>query len=314
MQTAQEEQIEQDDRAVRAEQGERTERASRDAGASPSAPASRAAETELVNTHCHTGFCGHAEGEVAAYAAAAHDAGLTTLAFTDHFPLSPKFDPVGYLSVPEPDMPAYIDAVLAAREAYPDMDILLGCELDYLGQVDDRDLSQRDLDAFDLVLGSVHFVDEWPFDDPAQRGVWDEPGAPERIWRRYVELWCDMAADTSLRFDVLSHPDLAKKFAHYPDFDLEPLYERMAEAARAGGRLIEVNTSGSYYACKEIFPAPALLAAFCRAGVPATVGTDAHEPKNVTRDIERGYALLREAGYKQLTVPTSGRDRRTIDL
>lgn len=269
---------------------------------------------ELVNTHCHTGYCGHAEGAVEAYAKAAYDAGLTTLAFTDHYPLSPKFDPVGYLSVPAKDMDAYEADVRAAQGAYPGMDVLFGCELDYLGDVDDRGLDQRELDKFDLVLGSVHFVDEWPFDDPAQRGVWDEPGAPERIWRRYVELWCAMAADTSLRFDVLSHPDLAKKFARYPDFDLHPLYEAMAEAARAGQRIIEVNTSGSYYACEEVFPAPALLKEFCRAGVPATVGTDAHEPKNVARDIERGYALLREAGYRHLTVPTSARDRRTIEL
>lgn len=269
---------------------------------------------ELINTHCHTGFCGHAEGDVAEYARVAHDAGLTTLAFTDHFPLTAKFDPVGYLSVPAPDMPAYEEAVLAARAAYPDMDILYGCELDYLGAFDDRGMSQSDLDAFDIVLGSVHFVDEWPFDDPAQRDVWNEPGAPDRIWRRYVELWCDMAADTSMRFDVLSHPDLAKKFAHYPTFDLQPLYARMAEAARAGDRLVEINTSGSYYACNEIFPAPALLKEFHRAGVPVTVGTDAHEPKNVTRDIEKGYALAREAGYTHLTVPTSTRDRRTVAL
>lgn len=269
---------------------------------------------ELVNTHCHTGFCGHAEGDVLEYARVAHDAGLTTLAFTDHFPLSLRFDPVGYLSVPADAMPSYKDAVLQAREEYPDMDVLYGCEMDYLGVLDDRALAPADLDEFDLVLGSVHFVDEWPFDDPAQRDAWDEPDAPERIWRRYVELWCDMAADASMRFDVLSHPDLAKKFAYYPSFDLQPLYDRMAEAARAGGRMIEVNTSGSYYACKEMFPAPGLLAAFCRAGVPATLGTDAHEPRNVTRDIERGYALLREAGYRQLTVPTAARDRRTIEL
>lgn len=269
---------------------------------------------ELINTHCHTGFCGHAEGAVAEYAQVAHDAGLTTLAFTDHFPLTERFDPVGYLSVPAQDMPAYKDAVFEARAAHPDMDFLYGCELDYLGAIDDRALSDDALSEFDIILGSVHFVDEWPFDDPAQRGVWEEPGSPERIWQRYVELWCDMAADASMRFDVLSHPDLAKKFAYYPAFDLLPLYERMAEAARAGERLIEVNTSGSYYACKEIFPAPALLAEFCRAGVPATVGTDAHEPKNVTRDIERGYALLYEAGYRELTVPTSSRDRRTIEL
>lgn len=269
---------------------------------------------ELVNTHCHTGFCGHAEGEVSEYARTAHDAGLTTLAFTDHYPLSPAFDPVGYLSVPSHDMPAYIEAVKREKQRYDDMDVLLGIELDYLGACEDRADWQDGLDQFDLVLGSVHFVDAWPFDDPAQRGAWDEEGAPDRIWSRYVDLWCDAASDASLRFDVMSHPDLAKKFDHYPSFDLAPLYRRMADAANAGGRMIEVNTSGSYYACKEMFPAPALLEEFRHAEVPMTIGTDSHEPRHVARDIDKAYKAAYEAGYKEITVPTSGRGRRHIRL
>ncbi len=269
---------------------------------------------ELVNTHCHTGYCGHAEGGVSEYVRCAQEAGLTTLAFTDHFPLSPAFDPNDYLSVPRTSMEAYRKDVLREREQHPEMDILFGVEMDYLGADEDRSLSSRELDGFDIILGSVHFVDAWPFDDPAQRGRWEEPGAVDEIWRRYAELWCCAASDTSLRFDVMSHPDLAKKFAYYPSFDMQPLYEQMAEAARAGGRMIELNTSGSYYACKEPFPTPALLREFARAEVPCTVGTDAHIPRNVARDIERGYRLMKEAGYSCVTVPTSARERRTISL
>lgn len=269
---------------------------------------------ELVNTHCHTGYCGHAEGEVSAYARAAADAGLTTLAFTDHYPLTPAFDPEDYLSVPPASMDAYRCAVMKAREEHPQMDILFGVEMDYLGCDEDRTFTEAELEGFDIILGSVHFVDRWPFDDPAQRGRWEEPGAVDAIWRRYVELWCAAAADRSLRFDVMSHPDLAKKFAYLPTFDLSPLYAQMAEAARAGERMIEVNTSGSYYACKEPFPTPALLHEFARAGVPCTVGTDAHVPQNVARDIDLGYRLMKEAGYDHVTVPTSTRERRTITL
>lgn len=154
----------------------------------------------------------------------------------------------------------------------------------------------------------------WAFDDPAQRGRWEEPGAPDAIWRRYGELWCQAASDKSQPFTVMSHPDLPKKFAYYPTFGLQPFYEEMAEAVASAGRMIEVNTSGAYYACAEMFPAPGLLRAFCRAGVPATVGTDAHTPANVTRDIERGYKALYEAGYRVVTVPTSTKDRRRITI
>ena len=154
----------------------------------------------------------------------------------------------------------YLAAIDEARERHPGLEIIAGCELDWLGADDDRTIEDGDLAPFQLVLGSVHFVDAWPFDDPSQRGRWDEPGAPDAIWRRYFELWCD-AVSSDGPFHVMSHPDLAKKFAYYPTFDVAPLYEQAAEACAAAGRMVEVNTSGSYYACAEMFPAPALLAA-----------------------------------------------------
>lgn len=271
-------------------------------------------QVELINTHCHSKYCGHGEGEVEEYARAAELAGLSTLAFTEHYPLTPSFDSNGYLSVPASDLPAYLDAVERARLTHPSLEIITGCEMDYLGDTEDRVVTERDLAPFAFILGSVHFVDAWPFDDPAQRDRWDEPGAADAIWRRYFELWCDAASDPAQPFHAMSHPDLAKKFNFFPSFDVQPLYEQAAEAVRAGGRMVEVNTSGLYYACKEMFPAPALLGAFRRAGVPCTVGTDAHKPEHVARDIERGYALMYEAGYREATVPTATGDRRTIAL
>lgn len=269
---------------------------------------------ELVNTHCHTGFCGHGEGEVAEYVKQAKAAGLSTLAFTDHYPLSEQYDLGGYLSVPWESLDAYLGAVHEARAANPDLDIIVGCELDYLGFYEDRDFAPDAFSRFELVLGSVHFVDAWPFDDPAQRDRWNEPGAPDRIWKRYFELWVEAVSDDSLPFHVMSHPDLAKKFNFYPTYDVAPLYRQAAEACAASGRMIELNTSGSYYACAEPFPAPDLLREFCRAGVPCTLGTDAHKPEHVARDIELGYRLMYEAGYRVVTVPTSDGDRRSVTI
>lgn len=269
---------------------------------------------ELINTHCHSKYCGHGAGEVEEYAAAAEAAGITTLAFTEHYPLSPAFDPDKYLSVQPEDVPRYIEAVKQARLDHPALEIILGAEMDYLGDTEDRVITPCDLAPFTLLLGSVHFVDAWPFDDPAQRGRWNEPGAADAIWKRYFELWCDAASDPAQPYHVMAHPDLAKKFNFYPTYDVAPLYREAAEAARAGGRMIEVNTSGSYYACAEMFPAADLLREFCRAGVPCTLGTDAHDPANVARDIKRGYAHMYAAGYREVTVPTATGDRRTITI
>ena len=267
---------------------------------------------ELVTTHTHTCFTNHGEGTVEELVSAAVAAGVSTIGVTEHFPMTDAFDPEHYLAMPASRMDEYLQAVEDARRAHPEIEVITGCELDWLGDDEDRALSQKDFEPFALVLGSVHFVDRWAFDDPAQRGRWDEVGA-DAIWRRYFEVWCE-AASSDVPFTVMSHPDLAKKFGYYPSFDPLPLYEAAAEACAAAGRMVEVNTSGSYYACKEMFPAPALLAAFCRAGVPCTVGTDAHKPEHVARDIEKAYRLMAQAGYRTVTVPTADGDRRRLTI
>lgn len=268
---------------------------------------------ELVTTHTHTGFCPHADDySIDELVTAAKRAGITTIALTEHYPLSLAIDPREYLSIPAAQLPAYFEAIEEARRKHPDIEIITGCELDYLGAGEDRTITDADLAPFSLVLGSVHFVDLWPFDDPAQRSRWDEVGA-DAIWRRYFELWCD-AVSSRQRFDVMSHPDLAKKFGIYPSFDVMPLYREAAEACAASGRMVEVNTSGAHYACAEMFPAPALLAEFCRAGVPCTVGTDAHKVEHVARGIEDAYRLMYEAGYRTVTVPTASGDRREVTI
>lgn len=270
---------------------------------------------ELITTHTHTCFTDHGEGTVEELVSAAVAAGITTLAITEHFPMTDAFDPKHYLAMPAARVDEYVQAIEQARADHPTIEIITGCELDWLGDDEDRTLAEADFAPFKLILGSVHFVDRWPFDDPAQRGRWDEVGADE-IWRRYFEVWCEAVTSRTAPFQVMAHPDLAKKFNYYPSFDPQPLYNDAAEACASSGRMVEVNTSGMHYACKEMFPAPALLAAFCRAGVPCTVGTDAHKPEHVARGIRDAYKLMYEAGYRTVTVPTADGDRRqvTIDL
>ena len=266
---------------------------------------------ELITTHTHTCFTNHGEGTVEELVSAAVAAGVSTIEVTEHYPMTATFDPDRYLSMPAERMGSTWPPS-RPRAGASEIEVLVGCEMDWLGRRRGPTSSRRRTSPFQLILGSVHLVDRWPFDDPAQRGRWDEVGA-DLIWRRYFEVWCE-AVSSDAPFHVMSHPDLAKKFGFYPSFDPQPLYEQAAEACAAAGRMVEVNTSGSYYACKEMFPAPALLAAFCRAGVPCTVGTDAHVPANVARDIEKAYRLMYEAGYRTVTVPTADGDRRAIAI
>ena len=169
---------------------------------------------ELVNTHCHCVYSGHGTGTIAEYADAAAAAGLTTLAFTEHFPLSAAFDPDEYLSMRPQMVDAYLAEIDEARARHPQIEFVTGTEMDYLGALEDRQLTEDALAPCRFRLLSVHFIDGWAFDDPDQKARWTEPGAPDAIWRRYGELWCEAASNTSLPYDAMSHPDLAKKFGY----------------------------------------------------------------------------------------------------
>ncbi len=267
--------------------------------------------TELITMHTHSTFCGHAKDSLADMAKAAEHAGVAAMAATEHYPIG-RLDPTCHASMPADRLDSYCDAVVAERAQHPDMPLLLGCELDWLGADEDRNLTPEQFERFDIVLGSVHFVDGWLINGRRQAARW-ETADIDAVWRRYIDLWCEAAASDA-PFTVMSHPDVVKKFGHYPTFSLAPAYKRMAQAAAAGGRMIEVNTSGLYAPCAEMYPAVDLLREFERAGVACTVGTDAHEAGHVARGIETAYDIMRAAGYDALAVPGYGRTVRFIDL
>ena len=100
----------------------------------------------------------------------------------------------------------------------------------------------------------------------------------------------------------MAHPDLAKVFGHRAPAALrERLYAEAAEAFAAAGVAVEVSTAGLRKPVGELYPAPTFLAACCRAGVPATLASDAHRPEDVGRDFDRAVAALREAGYTTIS-------------
>ncbi|MDR1713873.1 MAG: histidinol-phosphatase HisJ family protein [Coriobacteriales bacterium] len=270
---------------------------------------------ELVDTHTHTFYSGHGSGSVAEVVRSAVDKGLTTLALTEHLPMPEELDPTREFAMRPELFDSYLADVRAERAAHPELEVLLGIECDWRPGAADYILQR--IEPFDIVLGSVHmFVypdnSKWEFDYEPSIGGWQER-SPEQVWREYVQLWCEMVS-SKVPFTVMTHPDLPKKLGFFPTFDASELWVQMAEAAAAAGVLIEVNTSGLRKPAREVYPGPALLRAFCRAGVPATVSSDAHTPADVGRDIDKAYAALRAAGYRVATVPTLGGGRREICL
>ena len=249
----------------------------------------------MIDLHIHTERCGHATGRIAEYVEVGRARGLEVMCITDHLPM-PEPYPQHYAMRPE-EMPAYVGDVLAAARASRDSggpEILLGIEADWLPDAFSEVESAIAAHPFDLVLGSVHFLGDWAFDDPdlvARYDAWQ----PDALWERYFDEVANAAA--SGLYDVIAHPDLVKKFGSRPTVDPGPWYEQTAIALAEAGCAVEVNTAGLRKPVREIYPALDLLKACRRRGVPATTGSDSHAPSEVGEGFDLARELLAEAGY-----------------
>jgi histidinol-phosphatase (PHP family) len=187
------------------------------------------------------------------------------------------------------DIEPYVEAVVEAkRRGYP---VKLGIEVDYVPDREEETAEALAPYPWDYVLGSIHFLGGLAID--AEPSLVDSIGA-ERTWERYYDSLAG-AARSGL-FDSLAHPDLVK--FHGPEMD----WDWDAVAGSLDGIAIEVSSAGLHKPHGTIYPNPGLLEAARARDLPITLASDAHAPQKVGRDLDRGIAHARAAGYETVTV------------
>lgn len=253
----------------------------------------------LTDYHWHTNRCGHAEGDMAEYVAQARKRGLTEVGFADHVPMYwlPEGERDPSLAMAGDELPRYVEEVLLLRGGNPDINIRLGLEADY---IPGREQQLREIIAnypFDYIIGSVHYIDGWGFDNPGLVYEYENRNIDE-IYELYFDQLC-RAAGSGI-FDIIAHPDLIKKFGYRPDRPPLELYRRAALTLAGSGVCLEVNTAGLRAPVGEIYPARDFLIECGKRGVPVTTGSDAHKPGQVGRGFDLALELLKAAGYREI--------------
>ncbi len=186
----------------------------------------------------------------------------------------------------------YVRLIEEAKSA--GVPVLLGLEMDW---IHGREETLRKLLApydWDIVLGSVHYIGAWGFDDPRFIDEWSRRDAAG-AWRDYGALVRELA-ETGIA-DVLAHPDLPKVFGHRPA-DETPLHDAILDGAAVHGTAVELNSNG-LRRCDEIYPAMPLLARARGLGLPITLASDAHTPDRVGANFDDLAAWARQAGYDE---------------
>ena len=255
-----------------------------------------------IDLHNHTSRCNHAEGTIDEYIERAIELGIDIYGFSEHAPMD--FDPGYRLSFDEMD--AYRTDILNAKEKYAGhIEILLGYEVDWLpGHMDERVLQAE----ADYLIGSVHFIDKWSFDNPEFLSGWKERNIDE-IWQAYFEATEAMAK--SGLFDIAGHFDLIKVFKYLPNKDIRLLAGDALKAIKRSNMVLEVNSAGLRKPVAEIYPSRELLGEAFALGIPITFGSDAHSVDQVGFGYEEAVALARDTGYRK-AVTFRGRERELL--
>ena len=262
----------------------------------------------LADYHMHTIFCKHAEGDVADYIDAARQKSLPEICFTDHVPAPDGYDPRNRMELDR--FPEYERKVSAVQSAASPA-VLFGLEGDYYEGGVEFLQTWLPKQKFDLVIGSIHYIRDWGFDNPAERKVWDSVDVTQ-TWRDYFAL-VGKLADTRL-FDVVAHLDLPKKFGYRPsDKAVKEMAQPALDRIAAAGMGIELNTSGLRRPVKEIYPSPLLLDLAREREIPICFGSDAHSPRDVGSAFDQALKLAHEVGYAEC-LRFRGRERKLVPL
>lgn len=173
---------------------------------------------------------------------------------------------------------ALIDEIRSSD--YP-IKVKFGLEVCWFEQYEDYIRSLLSDGYFDYLLGSVHWVDNWTFNQRKYQWLGKNIN---RIYNRYYEM-SETLVESDI-FDIIAHPDLIGCHSLYPSFDLSEKYKSLCDKAKAHNVMIEMNTSKGLGLNQEFFEIAK------ESGVVFSTGSDAHRPEDVGRKIKEVTQLI----------------------
>ncbi len=263
--------------------------------------------------HIHTAYCGHARGSISQYIESAIALGLKEIGFSDHlgrYYLTPaqrrRYRDWG---MDAKNLDRYFSDLLEARKSYKGrIGISVGLEVDYIEGCERLLEPIIERYSFDYLLCSVHclprfgwrhLADYWRYSDTAT------------IYTEYFRVV--RSAIGSGLFHILAHPDLIWRSLRWPAGGATLLLQEIADmtgTAKAMNKAVEINANGFSWSRRNPLeygdPFFSLLDQCGKLGTPISLGSDAHDPKNVGQFFPELRSALRERGITGVTCFTEG--------
>jgi histidinol-phosphatase (PHP family) len=221
--------------------------------------------------------------------------GVRVLGLSEHiFQMSETRSILGHLGPEGPllTFPAYIEAVHAAAQGLR-AEVRLGMEVDFIPGKNEAIQTFLQGYDWDFLIGSVHEIDGVQVEINKKRDR--EEG--EALWFRYFELLRE--AVSSGYFSLVSHPVRMRAENPYLPPQLDQELERLAAEATRCDVALEINGF-------DVLTYPSLVRRLAQACLlhrtPVSIGSDAHNPRQIVRGHTQSEAILREVGIKRVRI------------
>ncbi len=199
------------------------------------------------------------------------------------------------------ELPLYIGDLERARKRFASMiKVKIGLEVDYYREKEmllgARSQSFTSL-GVDYIIGVVHVLDDWVIDDPRHFDKYSELNLDEFYSRYFKEM---EALIRSGLFDLVGHIDVIKRFNIIPEGGFEKYLEPCLDLISKKDLCLEINTSGLDRPIKDTYPGLSLLKSLNEKGIQVTLGSDAHDPREVARYFKKVLKTLKKVGYSKV--------------
>ena len=255
----------------------------------------------MFDCHIHSSFSTDSCMEALTACESAIKAGLTGIAFTDHF----DFDFPGTEGEFLFDLNLYQRYMDNIKVKYKSrLNVLKGIEIGIQPHVIDKSLKLVEKYDFDFILASVHLIDGM---DPYSSGFYDGKTKNESYLRYLEEVFFVITHFSD--FDVTAHLDYIIRYAGYDDrslrySDFRDILDMIFKELVSKGRGLEINT-GTYKERNSGIRLPEfdieLLKRYRQLGGEViTLGSDSHSPEYIGYKFDLFNEKIKSAGFKYI--------------
>lgn len=258
-----------------------------------------------LDLHMHTKYS-HGVNTAREMYEKACELGLKRIGFSEHSPRPLGFDYTHeYRDSLTKHLKDYVHEVTTLRalgQASPETcQVLFGMEMDWLAGQENFMLKSATAFDFDYLIGSVHFIKNWGFDDT--KGPWETADQQqcEQWYKEYFYAWRDMLSKGL--YNIAAHPDLIKIFS------VDKFHRWLANQEsmnlicdcliilKEKGMALEISSAGLRKPCQEIYPAPEILELASKLDIPITFASDAHNVHDIAAHFDKLEEFAKQFGY-----------------